>query len=538
MKIAQKILLFILFLLAVLAVNTLVGLEQLAKFHRDMRLVVSQDLKLNETLMAIGRSQLTRSVLFERLLAITEELAFVDLSAQRQDYLSGQIQSIHDDLIRLNETTTKNITATRSVIADGIKTTKVQNRKKELDYLNKILAGIETQQQEYHAILIQSIATVRQNQWQTAIETLTNIRHNAMALNQELERLASEIQTFAANSLDRSQYDEFVARNILWASFWFSLLIIALISFTAIYSIAAPLRELIAAARLIERDKFPEPFQKFHNDEIGEIARAFNALVEKLRALHGMLDKKQVELELHTGKADQQRTDLEKSNAELDLFVQTISHDIRAPLTAITGYIDHLKKHAYEKSDAQAKRSIDGILSSTKHMHQLIDDLLQLTQMSRIQNPYESVNIAEIIDSVRDRLKYAIDRFHAELKVASDLPTLRCDKIKIREAFFNLIDNAIKFSSTGKQPPKVEISFKEYPSYYEFYVKDNGIGVAEEYHDEIFKLFKRAHTDERFEGTGAGLSIVKAIIEGHGGRVWVQSQPGFGSTFHFTIPKN
>jgi len=118
------------------------------------------------------------------------------------------------------------------------------------------------------------------------------------------------------------------------------------------------------------------------------------------------------------------------------------------------------------------------------------------------------------------------------------MPTIVCDRIKLTEVFLNLINNAIKFSSKQKEKPVVEVEYTENDDAYQFSVKDNGIGIDPKYHDQIFGIFKRLHTSDEYEGTGAGLGIVKRVIEDHGGRIWVESEPGQGATFCFTIPKD
>ncbi|HSV44088.1 MAG TPA: HAMP domain-containing protein, partial [Candidatus Bathyarchaeia archaeon] len=309
MKISQKISLFVLFLLAVLAVNTLVGLEELAKFNRDIRLAISQDLKLHQSVMTLSRCQLGRSMLFERLLTVAEELAFVDLSSQRQDYLSRQIESIQHELDQLNNTTADSIAATRAVVVQGKKTATDKDRIQELESIAAFLSGIEKQHGDHYAILIETIAAMRNNELQNAIAQLTNNRHETAKLHDELGRFSAQIQVFAEHSLSRAQYEEFVARNILWASFWFSLLIITLIAFAAIYSIATPLKDLIHAARRVKDGELPTPLEKFPSDEIGDVTTAFNVMTQKLIDSNHELQKKQVELNQHLHETEQQKAD-------------------------------------------------------------------------------------------------------------------------------------------------------------------------------------------------------------------------------------
>lgn len=204
----------------------------------------------------------------------------------------------------------------------------------------------------------------------------------------------------------------------------------------------------------------------------------------------------------------------------------------------IAWYADYLKKQYHDKLDQKGRDSLDGVCRGVDRANALISDLLALTRITRIRNPYQFVRVSGILEEVVGNLEYKIKQNGVDLKVQSDLPTIVCDGIKIKEVFLNLINNAIKFSSgTPGIQPVVEIGYLDEPNLHEFFVKDNGIGIAPEHHDDIFDMFKRLDNSGKYEGTGAGLSIVKSIIDDHGGKIWVESSLGKGSAFHFTIPK-
>ncbi|HLF17935.1 MAG TPA: ATP-binding protein [Candidatus Omnitrophota bacterium] len=259
-------------------------------------------------------------------------------------------------------------------------------------------------------------------------------------------------------------------------------------------------------------------------DELGELTQEFNQMTEHLKK-----DKEQLE---------QQKRDLEKVNKELDSFVYTASHDLRAPLRGIASFATFLEDDYREKLDGQGKDYVKEIREGAQRLSALIDDLLTLSQVSRIKNPYEQTDIKRVIEMVRQQLKFDIEDKNVEFKMADNLPVIACDPIKIKTVFLNLINNAIKFSGKdNKQRPKVEIGYNETSQDYRFFVKDNGIGIAPEFHEKVFDLFRKLHINKEYEGTGAGLSIVQRIIEDHGGRVWVESKEGQGAAFYFTIPK-
>jgi signal transduction histidine kinase len=313
-----------------------------------------------------------------------------------------------------------------------------------------------------------------------------------------------------------------------------SLLLMVIVIIVALYlarSISSPIKNLTHISKIISEGELSARVKINTQDEIGELAASFNQMTDKLVEAKANVEKKNAEVE-------EQKRLLEESNKELDSFVYTASHDLRAPLRGIEGLVKFIEEDYADKFDNQGKDYLKRIRTGATRMKQLIDDLLTLSRISRIKNPYEDVEMNELVSSVISRIEFDIKQYNIELKVADNLPMVRCDRIKIQEVFFNLISNAVKFSSKNKiTTPKVEVGFNDKPDAYEFYVKDNGIGIDKKYHNEIFGIFKRLHTQEEYEGTGAGLSIVKRIIDDHKGQIRLDSEPGKGATFYFTIPK-
>ncbi|OGR83025.1 MAG: hypothetical protein A2901_01835 [Elusimicrobia bacterium RIFCSPLOWO2_01_FULL_54_10] len=263
-------------------------------------------------------------------------------------------------------------------------------------------------------------------------------------------------------------------------------------------------------------------------------ARRLGSQKQIFLAVEDVTDRKKIEELLAI-----ERGNLEKVNHELDQFVHVASHDLRAPLRAIGSFSSILQKDLDGKLDPDSKDTLEQIILGAKRMNELIDDLLTLSRITKVTNPFELVNIQDIIEVVERRLHSDIAESSAMITVHQPLPAVNCDRIKITEVFVNLINNAIKYSSknSGGQA-KIEIGARALEGQYEFFVKDNGIGIDSQYHLQIFDMFKRLHSKDQYEGTGAGLYIVKNIIEEHGGKVWVESQVGKGATFRFTIPKN
>ena len=145
----------------------------------------------------------------------------------------------------------------------------------------------------------------------------------------------------------------------------------------------------------------------------------------------------------------------------------------------------------------------------------------------------------DLIDSVVKRISFDIKEKNVEMIIQKEMPTIICDRIKIGEVFLNLINNGIKFSSkNNNRNPKIEVGYEESQEFHKFWVKDNDIGIEEQYQEKIFGLFKRLHKASEYSGTGAGLSIVKKVIDDHGGKIWVKSKINEGAIFYFTIPKS
>jgi two-component system, chemotaxis family, sensor kinase Cph1 len=250
------------------------------------------------------------------------------------------------------------------------------------------------------------------------------------------------------------------------------------------------------------------------------------------------LEAQQETLRQNLDITEKQKKDLLKVNHELDQFVHTVSHDIRSPLMGISWYADFLKKQHYGALDSKGRDSVDGVIRGVEKANALIRDLLTLTRLSRVNNPYQHVDVSLLLNDVTTTLEYKIKETNTDIQIQANLPGIICDGIKLKEVFLNLITNAIKFSSKNKEVyPKVIVGYCDAIDAHEFFVKDNGIGIDPKHHQEIFDIFKRLDTVEAYEGTGAGLSIVKSIVEGHGGKVWIFSEAGKGAEFHFSIPK-
>lgn len=223
---------------------------------------------------------------------------------------------------------------------------------------------------------------------------------------------------------------------------------------------------------------------------------------------------------------------LKRSNRELEQFAYIASHDLRAPLRSITGFAQLLNKKHAASLTPEAAEFLGYITQSARQMQSLIDDLLMFSRVSRTELALAPVDCEALLGKVERQLKATIDARAARV-THEPLPTVLGVEHELMQLFQNLISNGLKFQPA--EAPSVHIGVCPEGQGWHFSVADRGIGIAPEYHDKIFLIFQRLHTAEEYEGTGVGLAICKKIVEHHGGRIWVESTPGQGSIFHFTL---
>jgi PAS domain S-box-containing protein len=227
--------------------------------------------------------------------------------------------------------------------------------------------------------------------------------------------------------------------------------------------------------------------------------------------------------------------DMDRSNKELEQFAYVASHDLQEPLRMVASFTQLLAKRYKDKLDADANEFIGYAVDGANRMQKMINDLLSYSRVETRGKPFEAVGCTAILNQALTNLRMAIEETGAMI-TQDPLPTVMGDESQLVQLFQNLIDNAIKFRRE-EEPPRIHISAEDRGNDWFFSVKDNGIGIDPQYNERIFIIFQRLHRREEYPGTGIGLTICKKIVERHGGRVWVDSQPGNGSTFYFTIPK-
>ncbi len=224
--------------------------------------------------------------------------------------------------------------------------------------------------------------------------------------------------------------------------------------------------------------------------------------------------------------------ELKRSNKELEQFAYSVSHDLQEPLRSIVGFVQLLQLRYSDRLDEKGRQFIDRTVAAGQRMQTLINDLLSLSRVTINKEAFTSTDLKQLIKTVLENTESTIQDHNATI-VCADLPTLSVDPSQIQSLFQNLIANGIKYNKSSA--PRIEIDCQPYDHGYEFIVKDNGIGISPEFYGQIFQVFQRLHTTEEYEGTGIGLAKCKKIVENHGGRIWVESHSGEGSTFHFTL---
>jgi PAS domain S-box-containing protein len=253
---------------------------------------------------------------------------------------------------------------------------------------------------------------------------------------------------------------------------------------------------------------------------------------EELRKYHEHLEEI---VEQRTAELKKMTDELTRSNKDLKEFAYVVSHDLREPLQVIKGFLALFEKRYKDKLDEKAIELIRFAVDGAKRMQELIKDLLEYSQVGTRGKEFKPADCSLILNKAISNLKVSIEESGAVV-THDGLPTVIADAIQLSSLFQNLIGNAIKFR--GSEAPRIHISAQRKGDEWLFSVGDNGIGIDPEFADKIFDVFQRLHSTEEYPGTGIGLAICKKIVEHHEGRIWVESEPGEGATFYFTIPKD
>lgn len=229
-----------------------------------------------------------------------------------------------------------------------------------------------------------------------------------------------------------------------------------------------------------------------------------------------------------------EKRELARSNSELEQFAYIASHDLQEPLRMVASYTELLRRRYEGHLDEKADKYIGYAVEGAKRMQGLIDDLLAYSRAGAQDRQMEEVDSSEAFDAALSNLAVALNRSAGRV-TRTNLPTITADRAQLVQLFQNLLGNALKFARP-EIPPQIHVSARANKADWIFSVQDNGIGIEQEYSDRIFRMFQRLHLRADYEGNGIGLAIVQRIVRRHGGRLWVESKPGEGSTFYFALP--
>ena len=342
------------------------------------------------------------------------------------------------------------------------------------------------------------------------------------------------------------------------------LILLAMIVFASILAVylskilTRPLENLLYGTREIAQGNLDYRIGVESSDEIGRLSESFNTMSRQLE--QESLDRRKAERKLRHAKDSLETTvehrtheladtiellkqenenrelissELEVKNAELERFAYTVSHDLKSPLVTISGFLGLLGNDIAANDSDRIQEDIERINSAVDTMGTLLNDLLELSRIGRVRGDPVICNLSEIAKQATALVGSEIDGSGVEV-VIEDMPKVKGDSTRLAEVYQNLIENAIKFMGE-QESPQVHIGSVEKDGMTCCFVRDNGVGIAAEYHDQVFGLFERLNTE--VDGTGVGLTLVKRIIEGHGGEIWVESEGlGRGSNLLFTLP--
>lgn len=276
------------------------------------------------------------------------------------------------------------------------------------------------------------------------------------------------------------------------------------------------------------RIKYIQIITRLEYDESGDLIKRSGVVID-------ITERKlaQMELEEILKELERSNKELERSNKELEQFAYVASHDLQEPLRMVSSYLKLLSKRYEDKLDNKAREYIEYAVDGAMRMDSLIKGLLSFSRITTKAKAPQQVDLNQVVSNVQKDLKASVEENDAILEVGK-LPVLRADDSQMYQLFQNLITNALKFKKDRQ--PVIRINAREEKKHWMFSVEDNGIGIEPEFFDRIFVIFQRLHERERYPGTGLGLAICKKIVERHGGRIWVESEAGKGTTFYFTLP--
>jgi signal transduction histidine kinase len=336
-----------------------------------------------------------------------------------------------------------------------------------------------------------------------------------------LAMLSARVVSAAVHEYNRSSTQQFGMLVL------FAVMTIVLISVALVHFVTRPLTLL---SRGLET-KRPEPIAELRSDrsEFGQLAQLVGRFFEQNAELEReVFVRRRAEAALLAKEAE-----LKRSNSELEQFAYVASHDLQEPLRMVGSYTQLLARRYGGKLDQDADEFIGFAVDGVSRMQRLINDLLVYSRVGRRGKEPQPTDSGGALDRALENLRMAIEDSRGSV-TRDPLPVVMADDRQLEQLFQNLVGNAVKYH--GDEQPRVHVSAERRDGWWTFAVQDNGIGIESQYQERIFQVFQRLHTRKEYSGTGIGLAVCKRIVERHGGRIWVESEPGKGCTFRFTLP--
>lgn len=276
----------------------------------------------------------------------------------------------------------------------------------------------------------------------------------------------------------------------------------------------------------------PDEVIRLLQEELAETNREILALTLELEK---RVEERTEELEAAQKELERKNERLESANKELEAFSYSVSHDLRAPLRHLVGFVQALEEDCHGQLGAEGQRYVKRITEAAEQMGALIGDLLSFARTAQQPMALAEVDFSALVDEVRGEMQSEQAGRQIEWVIQA-LPVVRGDPAMLRQVWSNLLSNAIKYTR-NKAPARIEVSWeKKRDGQFVFCVRDNGAGFSMQYADKLFGLFQRLHNSQQFEGTGLGLAIVRRIIDRHGGRTWAEGEVNQGAAFYFSLP--
>lgn len=316
-----------------------------------------------------------------------------------------------------------------------------------------------------------------------------------------------------------------VLHGTLWTALA-SLIVVSLIAYLITRSINRPVKDLARTSFRVARGKLDARVGSDAGGELGDLIENFNYMVDEL----------QDSTENLQCIVDQRTDELHRSNRELQHFASMAAHDLSAPLRSVGNFAQLLANRLDDRLDDETRDWIRRILGGVESMRELIEGLLNYSRIDSAPEPQDPVDINRVLEASIAALDFSIEESGAIIRSDETLPTLRGDHTQLQQLFQNLIGNAIKYQEAGSIP-EISISARklEDDNKWQFSVTDNGIGISPRNQKKVFEIFQRLHGSSTYSGSGIGLAMCQKVVERHGGDIWVDSEPGEGSTFHFTL---